>query len=721
MHVRARLPATALRPGACALLPLLLLLLLLLVAGGAQAQVLDEVELGGAGGEVELTMRFAATVRYQRHVVTPSGNAIQLFFAITGGGAAAQRGVLETTRRYPRTDESPEITVRLLAPLGNAASRRIDITFGAPIDVVRVGPGADNRTLIAVIRASMQDVSPPPSAPSPPAVPLPPAPAGATGEGSGLAQARAALEAQRYEEAVGLLNQLLNQPPNADSQAAQELIGYSREGLGEVDRARAEYQLYLKLYPEGEGAERVKQRVAGLSVPKIAAAGDAAERAGRYSTWGSVSTFYYGGNSRVRTDSVVVTPATNATTIDSQTLTSVDQSSLVASVDANARYQSGNWDNRVVFRDVGSLSLLSDQSSENRLTALFTDVRYQPQQLAARLGRQTSTSGGVLGRFDGGALSWGFAPSWRAGVLAGTPSDPVLGERKQFVGATLDADDLVDGLGAGLFAIQQRTEGMLDRRAVGGELRYFTPKLTVFSLLDYDVEYGVLNVGSTQGSWQFGTGGTLNFLYDYRRTPTLQLSNALLGEATQSLRELLDNMSREVLEQQARDLTPVSRVLLVGGTYPVSKHWQLGAEVRQSSLTGTGATATLPATEGTGDVLAFTLQAIGTGIFTDTGVLTLTASELVSDAYDAILLAANSRFIVGGRWTVEPSLRFYRQVSATDTTLQRLTPTIRVIYQLRDRLSFESEFTLERSTVDSELLDETNDLVFYYLGLRYDF
>ena len=153
----------------------------------------------------------------------------------------------------------------------------------------------------------------------------------------------------------------------------------------------------------------------------------------------------------------------------------------------------------MVFRDIGSLSLLSDQSSENRLTALFTDLRYQPQQLAARMGRQTSTSGGVLGRFDGGALSWGFAPSWRAGVLAGTPSDPVLGERKQFVGATLDADDLVDGLGAGLFAIQQRTEGMLDRRAVGGELRYFTPKLTVFSLLDYDIEYGVLNVGSTQG------------------------------------------------------------------------------------------------------------------------------------------------------------------------------------------------------------------------------
>lgn len=698
----------------------LLLLLLLTCAGPAQAQVLDEVELGGAGGQVEVTMRFAATVRYQRHVVTPSGNAIQLFFAITGGGAAAQRGVLETTRRYPRTDESPAIEVRLLAPLGNAASRRIDITFGTQVEVLRVGPGADNRTLVAVIRAATQAGAPPPGIPATAAPPLPGVP-GVEGAGAELAQARAAIEAQRYEEAVGLLNQLLNRPPNADSQAAQELIGYAREGLGEVDRARAEYQLYLKLYPDGEGAARVQARVAGLSVPKIVEPGAAAARAPALTTWGSVSTFYYGGNSRVRTDSVIVTPATNATTIDTQTLSSVDQSALVASVDANARYQSGNWDNRVVFRDIGALSLLSDQPSENRLTALFTDLRYQPQQLAARLGRQTSTTGGVLGRFDGGAFSWGFAPSWRAGLLAGTPSDPVLGQPKQFYGATLDADNLLDGLGVGLFAIQQRTEGFTDRRAVGGELRYFTPKLTVFSLLDYDIEYSVLNVGSTQGSWQFGNGGTLNFLYDYRRTPTLQLSNALLGETTQSLRDLLDSMSRAVLEQQARDLTPVSRVLLLGGTYPVSKRWQLGAEVRQSSLTGTGATATLPATEGTGDVLAYTLQAIGTGVFTETGVLTLTASELISDAFDATLLAANARFIIGGKWTLEPSLRYYRQVSATDTTLQRLTPTVRLIYQFRDRLSFESEFTLERSTVDTELLDETNDLVFYYLGLRYDF
>src|SRR3546814_21046967 len=59
-----------------------------------------------------------------------------------------------------------------------------------------------------------------------------------------LALATAAVSTGRYEDAVAILNQLLNLPPNATSQQAQELIGIAREGLGENQRALAEYELY---------------------------------------------------------------------------------------------------------------------------------------------------------------------------------------------------------------------------------------------------------------------------------------------------------------------------------------------------------------------------------------------------------------------------------------------------------------------------------------------
>src|SRR3546814_2679555 len=83
-----------------------------------------------------------------------------------------------------------------------------------------------------------------------------------------LALATAAVSTGRYEDAVAILNQLLNLPPNATSQQAQELIGIAREGLGENQRALAEYELYVKLYPDSPRIQRVKERITALKVDR---------------------------------------------------------------------------------------------------------------------------------------------------------------------------------------------------------------------------------------------------------------------------------------------------------------------------------------------------------------------------------------------------------------------------------------------------------------------
>ena len=77
----------------------------------------------------------------------------------------------------------------------------------------------------------------------------------------------------------------------------------------------------------------------------------------------------------------------------------------------------------------------------------------------------------MLGRFDGGAFSWGFTPSWRVGLLAGRPAYETLGERPNFAGVTLDGTTGIEGLGLGVYAILQRAERLTDRKAVGAELR----------------------------------------------------------------------------------------------------------------------------------------------------------------------------------------------------------------------------------------------------------
>lgn len=694
----------------------LLLLIALLCAPAAWAQALDDVEVSGAGGQAEITIRFAAQVRYQRHVVDPAGESVQVFLQVIGESFGG--GVIRDTRTSPPSHEIPGFVVRYVAPQGGVPARRLDITFDAPVEVIgvgQIGQSADNRSI--VLRLKSQSATPTPTVTEPAATP-----STATEPVAMLVDAKSALGRQDYDSAIDLLNRVLNLPPNDASQEAQELIGQVREALGSSDRARAEYQLYLKLYPEGEGADRVRARLASLDLPEAqAVAGGSAPRPHQTMTWGSVSTYYYGGNSRIRTDNIIITPATNATVIDTQTLSQVDQSSLVTNLDANARFRGGDWDNRFVVRDIATLSFLSEQPNENRLTSLYGDFRYQPGRLGARLGRQSSTSGSVLGRFDGGSFSWGVTEKWRVGAIAGVPAQEVLGNKPNFFALTVDGDTPIEGLGLGFFAVRQSVDGITDRQAVGSELRYFKDMTSVFGLLDYDIQFSKLNVASVQGSYQFGGGGVLNVLYDYRRSPTLQVSNVLLADPTQTLKDLLRIYGIDELERFAVGLTPISKVALAGVTYPVSSRWQLGAELRVSSLTGTDAFGALPAQASTGNVYTGTLQAIGTGVFTENGVVTFTASNLSADAYDAWLLAANSRFRFGSRWTIEPSIRWYQQDNATGSQLTRLAPTLRTLFQWREHFSLEGEIAYERSKSDAALVDESNNILFYYFGFRWDF
>lgn len=692
----------------------LLTLAALIVAPGLHAQALDDIEITGAGGQATITVHFAAQVRYQRHVISPANDNVQVFLQVTG--ETTDGGVFEDTRSHPPTRDLPGFVVRYLAPQSGVPARRLDVTFEAPVEFTRVGQGSDNRSLVLQLKAQT-----PVAAATPEATAA--APVSTSSEPVGmLADAKTALGRQDYDSAISLLNRILNMPPNDASQEAQELIGQVREALGGVDRARAEYQLYLKLYPEGAGAERVRARLAALDLPEAkAVASGSAPRPHQTLTWGSIASYYYGGNSRIRTDNIIITPATNATTIDTQTLSQTDQSAIVTNLDANARFRGGDWDNRFVLRDISTVSFLDQQPNENRLSAFYGDFRYQPQRLGARVGRQSSTSGSVLGRFDGGNFSWGVTEKWRIGAIAGTPAQDVLGNRPTFAALTVDGDTPIEGLGLGFFAVRQAVDGITDRQAVGAELRYFKNLTSVFGLLDYDTQFSQLNVGSVQGSYQFESGAVLNFLYDYRRSPTLQVSNVLLADPTQTVSRLLDTYSTAELERMALGLTPISKVGLAGFTYPVSPHWQLGAEVRISSLTGTEAVAGLPATPSTGNVYTTTLQAIGTGVFTESGVVTFTGSSLKADAYDGWLIAANSRFRFGERWTLEPAFRYYRQDNAGGSQLTRIAPTLRALFQWREHFALEGEVAYERSRSDATLINETNNILFYYLGFRWDF
>jgi hypothetical protein len=533
-----------------------------------------------------------------------------------------------------------------------------------------------------------------------------------------MAAARAALDARNDALATERLNELLMLPPNRQSRDAQELAGVARERAGEVQKARAEYELYLKLYPDGEGAARVRERLAALAAP-VAAAPRRVERVPQRGLTGTLSQYYYGGRTKVET--AFDTP----TTPDRSTFTATDLSALVTNVDLTLRNRTESGDTRFVLRDTNSVSFLDDgQDSYNRLTAAYFDYRGLQNPLSARIGRQTGLVGGLPHRFDGAIGGIRVAPKWRINAAAGVPVEyPKIESDRQFWAANVEYENLADAWSGNFFVIEQESDGLLDRRAVGTEVRYFRGGTSLFSLLDYDTSYKEWNIMMAQGTWQTEGRTTVNLLYDRRKAPTLTTTNAIIGQGTTSLATLLGPLTESQIRQLASDVTATATQALVGFTTPIATKWQIGADAR---LTNVGALPSvtvngivIPAQPATGDIYSYGLQAIGTNLYSsrDTSVFGLT--YVTGPTLDGYLLSYNNLSTLGD-WTIEPSLRYYTQEDNLALKLERWTPGLRLSYRIHERFTIEGEFTWEKtSTVGPASRDDT-DRGFFYLGYRWN-
>jgi hypothetical protein len=532
-----------------------------------------------------------------------------------------------------------------------------------------------------------------------------------------MAAGRDALDARNHALATERLNELLMLPPNRQSRDAQELAGVAREGAGEVQKARAEYELYLKLYPEGDGAARVRERLAALAAPgepSVRRVGRAPLRA----VTGTLSQYYYGGRTKIET--AFNTP----TTPDRSSFAATDLSALVTNVDLTVRNRSETSDSRFVLRDTNSASFLDSQDSYNRLNAAYYDYRSLRNSFAARIGRQTGLTGGMPHRFDGAVGGFGIAPKWRLNAAGGVPVEyPKIESDRQFLATNLEYENLADAWSGNFFFIEQRGDGMLDRRAVGTEVRYFRGGTSMFSLLDYDTSYKVWNIAMAQGTWQTEGRTTFNLLYDRRKAPTLTTTNAIFGQGTTSLELLRQTLSEDQIRQLARDVTATATQALIGFTTPIAEKWQVGADAR---LTNVGPLPSvevngvvLAAQPATGDIYSYTFQAIGTNLYSsrDTSVYSLTyVSGPAQDGFQAAYNNLSTR----GDWTIEPSLRYYTQEDSQAVKLERWTPGVRLTYRVRESLALEAEFTWEQSRTVGPASQDDTSRGFFYVGYRWN-
>lgn len=541
-----------------------------------------------------------------------------------------------------------------------------------------------------------------------------------------LDKARQALIAKKYESAIDLLNQLLLLPPNPASKDAQELIGLAWERAGNAARARIEYELYLKLFPEGEGADRVAQRLASLEggpteSPLPTPAGEsrpAAIAAAPAMTYlGSFAQYYYGGQARSQSLVNVIAG------VQQQTLTKTTQSAIVTSADLNARYVQPDSETRAVVRGTGATNLSSESQYSGLLNAAYVDYRRTESGLGVRVGRQSAISSGLLGLFDGASMVYPVRSGVKLNLMGGVPANTLVSAPSQrLLAASVDADGFVDGWGGNVYLLDQTVEGYTNRRALGTEIRYSTDSFSTYTLIDYDIYFKALNAVTVQGSIQAPGQTTITILLDNRKAPSLQLTNALITTGQTSLKDYLLGHSLEEAQAAALAISADARQGLISAARPLNDRWQMSVDLRYSQIGALPAVGDFEATPATGAQIAATAQFTGSNLYSPRDINTFGLSVMHAPQFKGAQISYNN--LIGLRdneVTLEPSIRLYGQHSTDGLKLMRVTPGIRVSYRVSRRTSLIGESIVEHSKTDGPSGNDTTNSVFFYLGYRYDF
>lgn len=537
-----------------------------------------------------------------------------------------------------------------------------------------------------------------------------------------LEDARQLLGTRNGVTAVLKLRQVLDLPSNSQSEVAQALIGEGRELSGEISRALVEYELYLKQYPNGVMVSQVRDRVKELN--RVMTTGGASLRpksgpgSEQWMISGGISQYFYFGNSEIE---VITPPPPGQLTFAVDRLSLVDQKALITSLDVSARKRFEGYDTRVVLRDTLTNNYLPGQADRNRLNAAYFEQSNKELGYLVRAGRQTGSSGGVLGRFDGLLAGYNITPDWKVNGVYGYPVEFGTYYSRQMYGVSLDYAAQPDRPGFTTYFIEQTVDGVADRRAVGLEGRYFNSQSSMYGMVDYDINFKGLNILMLQANWRSTEGTNYFSSFDRRRSPLLSVVNALPGASFASIPSLSQQLGLDQLRRDALGLTAWSNMFSIGVTHPITSKWQVGGDYRVVSMSGTEGSGTVTAQPGSKNSHVWSGQGIGNGVFFSNDVLVGNASLISAPTYHGQNLGLTYTMPIGELWRLDGIYQLYAQNDNQGQHQTRNSPSLKASYRWGTNTSIEFNYGMENVKEDGPLRLMNSKRQYMYGGYRYDF
>lgn len=507
---------------------------------------------------------------------------------------------------------------------------------------------------------------------------------------------KALIDERNFAAASGYYQQVLKLAENSQSKDALEFLGLSYERQGEHKKAQKIYQKYLARYPYGDGSKRVGQRLMSLMTatsPEQKKLRRSKQQEGGWDFYGGLSQSYLYDSINVDTDNGSAKTTSSA---------------ISSSLNLDTRKRSATADTRVRlaashFKDLDS-TRSSRSNNDIRYSSFYVEHRDRVADWWVKAGRQRSSHDGVLSRFDGVKLGYSLFDDLELSVVAGFPvastADSFDSERS-FFGAALDFGPYADNWEFSLYLLEQQVDALVDRRALGGEVRYFTQDLTVLGMLDYDAFHSEINIARLLTNWTLKNKTAINASADIRKLPGLSTSNALQGQITtsgqavQDIAELRTLYSDDLIYQLARDRTAEATTITLGASHPVSETLRIASDLSVMNISETQTSGGVAATPAINNEYALNLQMIGNGILNGDDFSSMGLRYSRGSTAENKGIYASSRLPLNDQWRIYPRITIdQRQWKTIDQSELRLAPSVRLDYRLKN-VQFEMELGIQ--------------------------
>ena len=529
-----------------------------------------------------------------------------------------------------------------------------------------------------------------------------------------MQRAKTDFKNKKYSSSIRYLNALIASGNHKYSREALELLGLARQRKGQTAHAVDTYEKYLALYPDTDGSDRVRQRLAGLltatKAPRKNIRMTTLDERNEVTTFGSLSQYYQGN--RTSTNDI------GSTTTLSQLVTFLNLTTLHKTTAFDHRYQFTS-DHVYDFID-------SSDDSEFRFIEAYYEFSYRKTGTSGRFGRQPLRIGGILNRFDGLSVGYQFTPDMRLNVLGGFPVDITenktsINEHKTFYGFTFETGTFLKHWSMNLFYFDQQSDGVQDLNTIGTDVRYRDKRKSFFGMVNYDLLYNEVTVLQLNADMRLARDWTV-YINSYMRTsPLLATSNALIGREEQSLEELKKVLNIEQIYQLARDRTANSELLTLGGSKQINENFQVTADITFTHRGDTVASGGVAATPDTGTDYFLNTQLIANSLLMKNDTNAFGVRYYDNDSSDTISFIVNSRFPVYRNWRLNPRLQFDIREFSGGRSQQKLRALLRTDYHFIKKVLFEFDIGYDETFETNDGQDLGNNSLFFLLGYRWDF